>query len=988
MLMLVSLVMTSILPAAAVTQLDESNTVYGEASYFDIAVSAYSRMLQFKDGVVPAAIAQGQYGLVNIAGEAVVPFRYKMIEVLGNGMFVATDQQWNRGIINAKGETLYPFTADFINKEPDGTTIRIFEADVYRYYDLSLQPVNRNASGEPAGHAQGDYDSVEERDGLLYVEKGGQKGLLSMDGQVLVPLGTYDVIKPPNASGYVSAIYTDTNGGVRSDVYSGGSRLDTYTMRVDTAMYYRDLAKFTEPSTGKVGMMDLRTGQAQKIPANYDDIIPLRGYYSAPGELLGVVETGRQYTYYLFDESGIQIFAEGYDSIETVYNSPNLYKVGDGTAYGIRRSDGSWCIDISEGYQDLRLLPGELVSAEKGGEYYLLRMDGTVTVRSSAPIELFANEFGASYLSELWDCVELSRRFDEYSGTVYPFTVSTGAGVTTCYVDYVNGFQQGTADRAASNINADGLFVYRDSQTGKYGFGQTSAAAAPWANIEAGLPLPQGIQYVPYAPLNLAVAGLSGLQTGREYHVVDSALPEGMHLDSSEGTLHGTPSQAGSFTFGVAVTQDGATQGMEKFTLIVSAQPSDTTAWNKTDQGYEITVAIPNENYDGTNIFGGATSSGNSWSSEWQTLLSQGPYDEFRRLWLDGDELTRGEDYTAEPGSTRLTIRTQTLTSKGEGTHTISAEFRTAQNELRQSTQNYTLTPKGSGSGSGSGSSGSSGGSGSDDRAPVASAVSVTTSGSGTVTPSTASAIPGRQITLTVTPGAGYVLDALTVTGPGGGRLTLTRAAGDKYTFYMPEGAVSVSAVFVPAAPAQPGRTPFLDILESDWFYEPVAQVYERGWMQGVAENFFGPNIQTSRGMLVTILHKLAGNPQAGGSYFSDVPLNQYYAGAAAWAAEQGLVSGYGDGRFGPDDMLTREQMVMILAGYARLAGADTSARGDLAQFNDLDQMSGSARDAMAWAASAGLISGKGNGVLDPAGPATRAEMATVLVKLASILDI
>ena len=214
----------------------------------------------------------------------------------------------------------------------------------------------------------------------------------------------------------------------------------------------------------------------------------------------------------------------------------------------------------------------------------------------------------------------------------------------------------------------------------------------------------------------------------------------------------------------------------------------------------------------------------------------------------------------------------------------------------------------------------------------------------------------------------------------------MTQIGENEYTFQMPDGNVDISVQVQERSGTPSGGASFVDMLETDWFYQSVATAYERGWITGTSANTFSPYMTASRGMFVTVLHRIAGEPSAGdNSYFSDVPLDEYYAAAAAWAAEHGIISGYGDGRFGPADNLTREQIVIILHNYANLIGMDTTGRNELTQFTDLDQLSAGAQQAMSWANAVGLISGKGNGILDPAGSATRAEMAALLVRFAAM---
>ena len=154
---------------------------------------------------------------------------------------------------------------------------------------------------------------------------------------------------------------------------------------------------------------------------------------------------------------------------------------------------------------------------------------------------------------------------------------------------------------------------------------------------------------------------------------------------------------------------------------------------------------------------------------------------------------------------------------------------------------------------------------------------------------------------------------------------------------------------------------------------------YENKLMAGTSDTTFGPDLPTSRGMIVTILYRLAGSPAAGSSDFTDVAAGKYYANAVAWAAGKGVVSGYGDGRFGPDDPITREQMAVILRGYAKLSGKSVNQQADLSRYTDADQISSYAREAMSWANAEGLINGASATTLLPRGTATRAQAAVIL---------
>ena len=174
---------------------------------------------------------------------------------------------------------------------------------------------------------------------------------------------------------------------------------------------------------------------------------------------------------------------------------------------------------------------------------------------------------------------------------------------------------------------------------------------------------------------------------------------------------------------------------------------------------------------------------------------------------------------------------------------------------------------------------------------------------------------------------------------------------------------------------------PFRDAGESDWYYDAVRYVYARGMMSGTDPVTFSPNAAATRGMIVTILHRLEGSPAAGTADFPDVAPAQYYAEPIAWASANGLVTGYDTGRFGPEDPITRQQLAAILYRYAGSRGYDTAVRGSIDGFSDAAAVNGYAVDPLRWAVGAGLISGMGDGTLSPAGSATRAQVAAILMR-------
>ena len=261
--------------------------------------------------------------------------------------------------------------------------------------------------------------------------------------------------------------------------------------------------------------------------------------------------------------------------------------------------------------------------------------------------------------------------------------------------------------------------------------------------------------------------------------------------------------------------------------------------------------------------------------------------------------------------------------------------------------------------------------------APIRHAITLDAGENGALTADRAQAQSGTVVTLTITPDEGYRLEKLEALDSADQAVELTRQENGTYTFEMPESAVTVTASFV----RNGAENSFQDVAEDDWFFEAVEYVSGKGIMSGVGDGRFAPHTVLSRAMLAQILYALEGKPEVDDEKrFDDVEAGDWYAGAVAWAAENGLVSGVGDDQFAPHDALTREQMALILYRYAQYKSRDVQVDGEpLEAFLDGDAISSWAVEAMAWAVDAGLLSGTGDNLLSPTGTATRAEVAQVL---------
>ena len=242
----------------------------------------------------------------------------------------------------------------------------------------------------------------------------------------------------------------------------------------------------------------------------------------------------------------------------------------------------------------------------------------------------------------------------------------------------------------------------------------------------------------------------------------------------------------------------------------------------------------------------------------------------------------------------------------------------------------------------------------------------------GTVTANRRYAERGDTVTITVKPDDGFKLDDLTVTDKNGKELKLTDKGNGKYTFTMPASKVEVNATFVKEVEI----SPFSDVSTSAYYYEAVKWAQEKGITGGIGNGLFGPNQPCTRAQIVTFLWRAAGSSEPKSmSSFSDVSADSYYAKAVAWAVENGITTGTGDGKFSPDATCTREQAVAFLY---RASGSPAVSGGSA--FSDVAANAYYA-DAVAWAEKNGVTGGIGGGLFGSGNTCTRAQIVTFLYR-------
>lgn len=292
---------------------------------------------------------------------------------------------------------------------------------------------------------------------------------------------------------------------------------------------------------------------------------------------------------------------------------------------------------------------------------------------------------------------------------------------------------------------------------------------------------------------------------------------------------------------------------------------------------------------------------------------------------------------------------------------------------------------------------GSGSGSGSDSSPYDYYGIEISKKGNGTISPNygqnnTITIREGRNQTFTFTPEEGYVISDVLVDDKSIGAET-------SYTFNDVTKDHTLEVIFAVNDSHNKPQTDvdfevsdshdkpqtgvdFEDVTENDWFYDSVVNAVENDWFTGTSYTTFSPYLATTRGMIATVLWRMENEPKTTEiSIFEDVTSDSWYFSGILWAEENGIVDGYDNGSFGPQDNITREQLATILYRYAQFKGFDTSKTSTLTAFADATTISEYAKVPMAWAVENNFISGRGDGILDPKTGATRGEAATIFTR-------
>lgn len=494
-------------------------------------------------------------------------------------------------------------------------------------------------------------------------------------------------------------------------------------------------------------------------------------------------------------------------------------------------------------------------------------------------------------------------------------------------------------------ISADGQETVTIELTGKSGDTQIITQS-----------LSDGVKYVPYS---CVIQSDNMFSWNKVSFYTSSELPDGMKLYPN-GELYGVPTEEGKWKIDVVMEcQYGQYGSMrDKKTLEINIKTnSDSAVTNATDDGYHIIERIEDkQEYTEDELFWG-----------------NGALSYLEGVWLDGEKLSEYIDYTADEGSTKITVRAQTLTNINNGKHTIAMEYRTSDKQLKRTTQNFTKGSMSSGSGGGGGGGGSA--------TPVSYGVAKNNTANGTFKVNPENAAAGKTVTITSVPNKGYETSLVTVKDAKGNIIQTVKGSNGTYTFVMPSSKVTVSVEFKLSNPSDL----YDDVSTSDWFYPEVKWATESEYMNGVGNNLFKPNGQISEAVLVQVLARMAGvdTSKYSNENYSDIESGKWYSDAAKWAKAVGILGADG---FSAQPPCSRGKLAVMLVKYFDAQGIKYLETGNGVIIADESDMSLDEARAFRILVEAGIFKGKGNNVMDPDGATTRAELAALMHRVSDYI--
>lgn len=269
----------------------------------------------------------------------------------------------------------------------------------------------------------------------------------------------------------------------------------------------------------------------------------------------------------------------------------------------------------------------------------------------------------------------------------------------------------------------------------------------------------------------------------------------------------------------------------------------------------------------------------------------------------------------------------------------------------------------------------------------------MTESGKGDTDVSTRYADSGDIVYIYADPDAGYKVKNIEVTYRSNSReLTVYKRSASTYYFRMPSSNVYVDVTYAKGNNYDYNFNyggygdydyyygNYSDVSSSDWFYSAVNYVTNHELVSGQSYNKFAPNANFTRATLAVALYNMSNANATGRESFSDVDSYDWFYDAVVWCSNKNIVKGY-NGKFNPDGDITREDLAVMLYRYAEYKRYNLKASEDLDQFSDADSVSAYAVEAMEWAVAEGIITGMGNGTLNPQGTTTRAQAAAMIMR-------
>ena len=461
--------------------------------------------------------------------------------------------------------------------------------------------------------------------------------------------------------------------------------------------------------------------------------------------------------------------------------------------------------------------------------------------------------------------------------------------------------------------------------------------------------LRDGVKYVPYS--SGIMTNCMNANNNLEFKLLAGTLPAGVTLYPDTGEVYGVPKAAGVYPITVQVSYKNPGRfkvdpsmltATAELTLTV-LENTDENVWNATDASYDLTNWV-------------GTQSG-SWHFLWSSgdgiFRTVGPYANFLDFYLDGEKLEPGVDYNAEEGSTVITAFDQTLRKKGEGTHTLAAEFRenggNRNSELKRAAQNYTVE-----------------------------SLSTPPSDPGTNNPPSEPNYPNYP-NYPWRPNPDWFQPA-----PGTNNSGNNSSNSGTNTSTNPSDNSHGTDISVPG-PTNTAGIPYLDISAADWFYEDAKWCYEKQIMIGTTPSTFSSSEKISMATVVTVLARLAKVDLTPFESMSDADIapKKWFTASAIWAKQSGLIPDYGT--FTGEETLSRDQMAIMLVKYLRSTGMDTTPPAAPVAFSDAALMSADGSAAFQILYKHNIFRGVGGMSMDPQGFTTRAQLAALVHRIDNV---